>query len=60
MSERDAPNPLRPRPCLVCQKPCRTEGQLCGACVDAGHRVTDDAVIVQIEVRLPGGLGGDE
>lgn len=44
---------LKPRPCLVCQEPSFNEGQLCVACCDKGHRVTDDEVIVNFEVRLP-------
>lgn len=41
------------RPCLVCEKPCATEGQLCPDCAAAGHRVTDDEVLVNITIDLP-------
>jgi hypothetical protein len=41
------------RSCLVCQQPCRTEGQLCPDCAAAGHRVTDTEVIVNIEIEWP-------
>lgn len=44
---------IKPRPCLVCEEPCLAEGQLCVACGEKGHRVTDDEVIVSLEIRLP-------
>lgn len=44
---------IKPRPCLVCERPCLTEGQLCVECAAAGHRVTDTEVIVQIGVDWP-------
>lgn len=47
------PAELRARPCLVCEQPCSTEGQLCPDCAEAGHRVTDNEVLVAIDVRLP-------
>lgn len=50
MSGVDIPS----RSCLVCQQPCRTEGQLCPDCAAAGHRVTDTEVIVQIGIEWPG------
>lgn len=43
----------RSRPCIVCETPCRTEGQLCTACAAAGCRVTDDEVIVTIGIEVP-------
>ena len=52
------PEPINatPRPCVACEKPCTTEGQLCPDCAVAGHRVTDDAVMVQIDVAVPPAL----
>lgn len=41
---------IRPRPCLVCEKPCKTEGQLCPDCASAGHYVTDDTVVVRLSI----------
>lgn len=46
----------RSRPCLVCETPCRTEGQLCTACAAAGCRVTDTEVIVSIDIKIPDSL----
>lgn len=47
---------FKPRPCLVCETPCVSEGQLCAACVERGHWVKDDQVFVNIEVRIPDAL----
>lgn len=47
---------FRPRPCIVCETPCRTEGQLCTACAAAGCRVTDDEVIVALNITIPDSL----
>lgn len=47
-----------PRSCLVCAEPTTSEGQLCRECVAAGHRVTDDEVLVNFEVRLPDWMKG--
>lgn len=47
---------FRPRPCLVCEEPCVTEGQLCRVCADRGHRVTDTEVIVAIDINIPASL----
>lgn len=44
------------RSCLVCQAPLSAkgaEGQLCQKCVEAGHRVTDDTLYLNIEVKGP-------
>lgn len=52
---RPHPVNIHPRPCLVCEEPCPTEGQLCPACAEAGHRVTDNAVIFNFEIRTSDG-----
>lgn len=44
---------LRARPCLVCEKPCKTEGQLCPECAAHGHYVTDDTVVVSLTIGVP-------
>ena len=44
---------IRPRPCLVCEKPCVAEGQLCAECAANGCSVTDDAVYVTLTFDLP-------
>jgi hypothetical protein len=44
---------IRARPCIVCETPCTSEGQLCRDCVAKGHRVENDRVIVNIEIRVP-------
>lgn len=41
------------RPCLVCEQRCFTEGQLCVGCAAQGHRVTDDAVYLNISFDWP-------
>lgn len=48
------------RPCVVCHKPCRSEGQLCPACVQAGHYVTDTEVVVNLHIDLPANLTTEE
>lgn len=39
--------------CLVCQTRTKSEGQLCPACVEAGHRVENDSVLLNLEIRVP-------
>lgn len=47
---------IHPRACIVCETPCTSEGQLCPDCVERGHRVDNDTVIVNLEIRLPEGM----
>jgi len=42
--------------CLVCHEPCRSEGQLCPACVERGHRVENDTLLLNIDISLPKSL----
>lgn len=42
--------------CLVCQTRTRNEGQLCTECVGKGHRVENDTVLFNFEVRIPKSL----
>lgn len=51
---------IKPRPCLVCEQPCLTEGQLCRDCAAAGHRVTDDEVIFNLTIDLPDWMTADK
>jgi len=39
--------------CLVCQTRTKSEGQLCPTCVEAGHRVENDTVLFNMEIRVP-------
>lgn len=39
--------------CLVCQTRTKSEGQLCPDCVEAGHRVENDTLFVNLSFDYP-------
>lgn len=38
--------------CLVCQVRTKSEGQLCPECVEKGHRVENDTLLLNLEVTF--------